>query len=127
MLTVAAVLALLALPMAAVTVLLLVVGRVQRAREAEISRQVSVTDAIHSELGAVVSPVVTRRFGRGWRIEIAVPFERPAIVGRVVGIAHAAMLRADARAAGRVAVMLTVQDVQVQRANVRRLNSAGGE
>jgi hypothetical protein len=37
------------------------------------------------------------------------------------------MLRADARAAGRVAVMLTVQEVQVQRTNVRRLNSAGGE
>ena len=92
MLTVATVLALLALPMAAVTVLLLVVGRVQCAREAEIGRQVSVTDAIHSELGAVVSPVVKRRFGHGWRIEIAVPFERPAIVGRVVSIAHAAML-----------------------------------
>lgn len=105
MLTVATVLALLAIPMAAVTVLLLVVGRVQRAREAEIGRRVSVTDAIHSELGAVVSPVVKRRFGRGWRIEIAVPFERPAIVGRVVGIAHAAMLRADARAESEREVM----------------------
>jgi hypothetical protein len=124
-LTVATVLAVLALPMAAVTAVLLVVGRVQRAREAEIARQVAVTDAIHSELGAVVSPVVKRRLGRGWRIEIAVPFERPAIVGRVVAIAHAVLLRADARAAGRVEVVLTAQEAQVQRANVRRLNSAG--
>jgi hypothetical protein len=124
-LTVATVLAVLILPMAAVTAVLLVVGRVQRAREAEIGRQVAVTDAIHSELGAVVSPVVKRRFGRGWRIEIAVPFQRPAIVGRVVAIAHAAMLHADARAAGRVEVVLTAQEARVQRANVRRLNSAG--
>jgi carbonic anhydrase/acetyltransferase-like protein (isoleucine patch superfamily) len=70
-----------------------------------------------------VSPVVKRRLGRGWQIEIAVPFEPPAIVGRVVAIAHAAMLHADARAAGRVEVVLTAQEAQVQRANVRRLNS----
>jgi len=124
-LTVATVLAVLALPMAAVTVLFLVVGRVQRSREVEIGRQISVTDAIHAELGAVVSPIVKRRFGRGWRIEIAVPFERSAIVGRVVAIAHAVMLRADARSSGRVEVVLTAQEAQVQRANVRRLNSAG--
>jgi hypothetical protein len=124
-LTVATVLAVVALPMAAVTVLLLVVGRVQRARDAEIGRQVAVTDAIHAELGPVVSPVVKRRFGRGWQVEIAVPFERPAIVGRVVTIAHAALFRADARTADRVEVVLTAQEAQVQRANVRRLNSAG--
>jgi len=122
-LTVATVLAVLVLPMAAVTALLLVAGRVQRAREAEIGRQVSVTDAIHGELGAVVSPVVKHRFGRGWRIEIAVPFERPAIVGRVVAIAHAALLRAAARSTARVEVVLTAQEAQVQRANVRWLSA----
>jgi hypothetical protein len=124
-LTVATVLAVLVLPLAAVTAMLLVVGRVQRSREVEIGRQVAVTDAIHAELGAVVSPVVKRRLGRGWRIEIAVPFERPAIVGRVVAIAHAALLRADARSAARLEVVLTAQEAQVQRANVRRLNSVG--
>ncbi len=125
MLTVATVLAVLVLPMAAVTAVLLVVGRVQRVRDAEISRQVTVTDAIHAELGAVVSPVVKRRLGRGWRVEIPVPFERPAIVGRVVAIAHAVMLRADARAAARLEVVLTAQEARVQRANVRRLQPAG--
>jgi len=124
-LTVATVLAVLVLPMAAVTAVLLVVGRVQRVRDAEISRQVTVTDAIHAELGAVVSPVVKRRLGRGWRVEIPVPFERPAIVGRVVAIAHAVMLRADARAAARLEVVLTAQEARVQRANVRRLQPAG--
>ena len=126
MLTVATVVVtLLALPMAAVGLLLLVVGRVQRAREDEIGRQVAMTDAIHAELGAVVAPVVKRRFGRGWRIEIPVPFQRPAIVGRVVAIAHASMLRADARAAGRIEVVLTAQEAQVERANFRRLHPAG--
>jgi len=124
-LTVATVLAVLVLPMAAVTAVLLVVGRVQRVRDAEISRQVTVTDAIHAELGAVVSPVVKRRLGRGWRVEIPVPFERPAIVGRVVAITHAVMLRADARAAARLEVVLTAQEARVQRANVRRLQPAG--
>ena len=111
MLTVATVLAVLVLPAAAVTVLLLTVGRVQRAREERITHQVGVTDALHAELGAVVSPVVKRRFRRGWRIEIAVPFERAAMVGRVVAIAQSAMVRADARAADRVKVVLTAQEV----------------
>ena len=124
MLTVSTVLGLLGLPLAAVTALLLVVGRIQRVREAEIGRQVAVTDAIHAELGAVVSPVVKRRLGRGWRIEIPVPFQRPAIVGRVVAIAHVAMLRADARTTGRVEVVLTAQEAEVQRANVRWFHSA---
>jgi hypothetical protein len=82
-----------ALPLTALAVLLSVVGWLERAREARIARQVGVTDAIHRQLGAVVAPVVTRRIGRGWRVAIAVPFESPAIVGRVVALAHAAMLR----------------------------------
>ena len=111
MLTAATVLAVLVLPTAAVTVLLLAVGRLERAREERITHQVAVTDAIHAELGAVVSPVVKRRFRLGWRIEIAVPFERAAMVGRVVAIAQSVMVRADARAADRVKVVLTAQEV----------------
>ena len=87
------VLVVVALPMAGLVGLLLVVKRRERAREARIARQVTVTDAIHGELGAVVAPVVTRRAGPGWRVAIAVPFESPAIVGRVVAIAHSALLR----------------------------------
>ena len=87
------VLVVVALPMAGLAALLVVIKRTERARETRIARQVALTDAIHRELGAVVAPVVTRRFGRGWRVGIAVPFERPAIIARVVGIVHAAMLR----------------------------------
>ena len=100
------VLVVVALPLAGLAALLLLVGRRERAREARIARQVAVTDAIHGELGAVVAPVVTRGAGRGWRVAIAVPFESPAIVGRVVAIAHAAMLRDGA---AELEIVLTAQ------------------
>lgn len=90
--TMVTVLTVVGLPLAALTAVLLAVGRVERAREALVARQIGVTDAIHRELGAVVAPLVKRRLGRGWRVEIAVPFESPPIVGRVGAIAHAAML-----------------------------------
>ena len=120
---VATVLGLLVLPVASVAVLLLVAGRVQRARDGWVFRQVAVTDAIHRELGAVVAPVVKHRLGRGWRIEIAVPFDRPALVGRVVAIAHAALLRSDVRATSGVAIVLRAQ-AEDAHANVRRLQPA---
>lgn len=82
-----------ALPVTGLVTLLLMAGRRECAREARIARQVVVTDAIHRELGAVVAPVMTRRLGRGWRVGIAVPFESPAIVARVVAIVHETMLR----------------------------------
>jgi len=87
------VLVVLALPLGGVVTLLLLVRRLEHLRGARIARQVALTDAIHRELGAVVAPVVKRRAGRGWRVAIAVPFESPVIVGRVIAIAHAAMLR----------------------------------
>lgn len=81
------------LPVTGLIGLLLMVGGLERAREARIARQVALTDAIHRELGALVAPVVEHRVGRGWRVVIAVPFERPALVGRIVAIAQAAMRR----------------------------------
>jgi len=105
------------LPMTLLAALLLAAGRIQRAREARIARQVGVTDAIHRELGAVVAPVVKRRFGHGWRVEIAVPFESPAIVGRIVAIAHAAMRPST------IEIALVAQGPEVRR-NVRKLQPA---
>lgn len=101
------------LPLAAVVALLGAVGRIERARETRIARQVAVTDAIHRELGAVVAPVVRRRFGGRFRVEIAVPFQSPATVGRVASIAHAA-LRGDA-----VDVVLTAQEPRELRIGAR--------
>jgi hypothetical protein len=119
MLTLAMVVAVVLLPASLVAAVLLAVGRIDRARAARIARQVAVTDAIHRELGAVVAPVVKRRFGRDWRVEMAVPFESPAIVGHVVSIAHTAMLRAAGRR--RIEIVLAAQEPRVRPNNVRKL------
>lgn len=76
-------------PAAVVLALPMLVRRVQRGRAEAVARQIELTDAIHRELGAVVAPFVTRgRRGR-WRVSIAVPLERPALVGAVLGIVRA--------------------------------------
>ena len=119
MLTLATLVGSVLLPAAFVAAVLLAVGRIERARDARIARQVAVTDAIHRELGAVVAPLVKRRFGRDWRVEIAVPFESPAIVGRVVAIAHRVMREAGER--GRLELVLAAQEPGMRRTNVRKL------
>ena len=82
-------------PLLAVVALLLLAARVQRAREAVIARQVSVTDAIHRELGPVAAPVVRKRAWGPWQVQIAVDFERPALVNAVLAAAWKAVARFD--------------------------------
>jgi hypothetical protein len=48
-------------------------------------RQISLTDALHERLGAIVAPVVRRRRG-GWQVHIAVPLERPALTEALLPI-----------------------------------------
>lgn len=57
-------------------------------REERYSRQITVTDAIHRELGPIVAPVVEKHPWGPWRVRIAVPFDRPAVVCRVVDVAQ---------------------------------------
>src|SRR5213078_3402296 len=76
------------LPLAAVLTLLGLAGWVERRRAAAIARQIDLTDAIHRDLGPVVAPWVTRRPGGRWRVRIAVPFDRPAVVEAVLEIVH---------------------------------------
>jgi len=59
-----------------------------RRREATVARQIRLTDAIAAELGAIVAPVVKRPLWGPWQIELAMPLGRPAMVGRVLAIAH---------------------------------------
>jgi hypothetical protein len=75
-------------PVVTVVALLLLVRRVERRRAAAVARQIELTDAIHRDLGAVVAPWVTRRSGGRWRVRIAVPFDRPAVVEAVLAIVH---------------------------------------
>lgn len=79
MTTLIAGLVLVAIPFLAVSVVLKLVERVQNRRDAARDQQIMLTDAIHWELGAAAAPVVDRQRG-GWRVSMAVPFDRPADV-----------------------------------------------
>lgn len=74
------------LPFLAVWALLDLSRRIQRRREERVARQIALTDAIHWELGAIAAPTVTRRSGGGWRVSIAVPLERPAVVAAILRV-----------------------------------------
>ncbi|MEK7700399.1 MAG: hypothetical protein AAB418_00200 [candidate division NC10 bacterium] len=83
------ILAVLLFPFAAVLGLLLLTTRIERARAAIVARQIALTEALHRDLGPVVSPWVTRRGGR-WRVSVAVPFDRPALVEAVLAVVQRA-------------------------------------
>ena len=68
--------------------LLVVADRMQRRRDHVTARQVSITDAIHHELGAVVAPTVQKSAWGPWRVVIPVRFEDPGFASRILSIAH---------------------------------------
>ena len=82
----------------------------QRTRLDEIAHQIAVTDAIHAELGAVVSPVVRRPLGRGWRLTIPVPLDRPDTVTQVVSAACSVFSEPERTRPGRFEIVLTPQE-----------------
>ncbi len=124
MLTLLGVLAVVSLPVATVVGLLLLTARVERARARRTAWQVAVTNAIHREMGAVVAPTVTKRLGRACQLVLRVPFERPALVGRVLAIARRALVAFAGPAADRVQIVLLPQCEIVSR-DVERLLALG--
>ena len=77
----------LAMPLAALAALVMLTERRQQRRQAEVLRQIALTDALHARLGALVAPVVRWR-RRAWQVAVAVPFERPAVVTAVLATVH---------------------------------------
>ena len=73
----------LAAPIIALAALIMLIERRRQRRQAEVLRQIALTDALHARVGAVVAPVVRWRH-RAWHVAVAVPFERPAIVAAVL-------------------------------------------
>jgi len=124
------VLAVVIVPASVVLALLLLAESAQRARERRISRQVAVTDAIDAEFGLLLAPVVTRRRGGAWRVEVAMPLDQAAMVGRVVALAHAAMQRAEPRLAS-LDVVVRAPEIDaapsIDVADRRHQRSHGGE
>jgi hypothetical protein len=86
--TALAIFSVLAIPVVALVVLLRLVDGHERRRREVVSRQITLTDAIHAALGPVVAPLVRRdRHGR-WIGVLAVPAGYPHI-GLMVEIAQA--------------------------------------
>jgi hypothetical protein len=79
-------------------------------REGMIARQIRLSDAIADELGPIVAPVVVKPLGGPWRVEIKVPVGRPAIVSRIVAIAHDTLTRSGA---DRYELVLTPEPARV--------------
>ena len=104
----------LAFPIALLTAALLFMERRARIRLAECARQVAVTDAIHAELGAIVSPIVRCRLGGRWQLAIPVPFDDLDTVGRVVRAAYEGFDAPD-RLPGRFEIVLSAQEKFVPR------------
>ena len=67
----------------------------RKRRAEEVRRQIALTDAIDSELGSIVAPVVKKPLWGPWRVHIAVPFARPLAVGRILTVAHEVFTIAD--------------------------------
>ena len=86
MIATAVILAVLLVPAAALVGLMLALEARQRARDAVAARQIMLTDAVHAELGAIVSPVVEKRAFGPWRVVFAVPEGRPREIGRLMAI-----------------------------------------
>ncbi|HEY7601130.1 MAG TPA: hypothetical protein VIB60_01355 [Methylomirabilota bacterium] len=104
MLTAALMLLTISSPVLVVVGLLALAAWRDRRRDAVLARQIRLTDAIADELGSIVAPVVTKPLGRPWRVDIHVPVGRPAMVSRIVGIAHDTLTRLGA---GRYELVLT--------------------
>jgi hypothetical protein len=79
----------------------------RKRRQKAIERQIALTDAIDGRLGAIVSPVVKKPLWGPWQIQIAVPFSRPAAVGRILAVAHEVLSVADRMNPGRYEIVLT--------------------
>ena len=95
MLNVATVILTISSPILVVLGLLSLAAWRDRRRETVVARQIRVTDAIARELGAIVAPVVRKPLGGPWRVSIQIPVGRPALVSRIVAIAHETLTRSS--------------------------------
>jgi hypothetical protein len=121
-----AVLILMSSPILVIVGLLALAEWRDRRRDAIVSRQIRLTDAIAEEVGPIVAPVVLKPLGRPWRVEVRVPVNRPALVSRIVAVAHDTLTRTGA---GRYELILSpapspVRPVPSIPDSVRRLRAA---
>jgi len=110
----------LATPVALMLTLTAHLDRSRMRRDVEIRRQIALTDALHARLGAAVAPIVRRQHG-SWRIAVAVPFERPAVVDEVLASVDSEFGRAP------FTIVLSRQTPPAPAAKASRAVAHGGE
>jgi hypothetical protein len=115
------------IPFLAVWGLLALSGRVTRAREVRVARQIVLTDAIHRELGAVAAPEVRRNWTGGWIVSVQLPLYREALVGAVTRITHDLFRRLDRRETPRVRVVLIPQEIRPRRRPLAVTSTRAGD
>jgi hypothetical protein len=120
-----AALVIVAIPFVAVSAVLTLVERLQNRRDAARDRQIMLTDAIHWELGAAAAPVVSRRFGGGWRVFMAVPMDRPAEVAALLRVTQRHFSE-DAEGTESLEIVLTPNSSVVSPCSVKSLTPARG-
>ena len=103
------------LPAALLTAVMLLSTWRARTRLRAIARQIAVTDAIHGELGAVVSPVVRHRLWGRWQLMIPVPFDDLDTVTHVVRTAYGAFDAPERKNPGQFEIVLSPQERPVPR------------
>ena len=103
------------LPAALLTAVMLLSTWRARTRLLAVARQIAVTNAIHGELGAIVSPVVRHRLRGRWQLIIPVPFDDLDTVTHVVRTAYGAFDAPERTKPGRFEIVLSPQERPVPR------------
>jgi hypothetical protein len=100
------------LPFAAVVGLLWLARVIREKRDADVARQIILTDAIHRELGAVAAPVVRRSWTRGWTVSVRLPLHREETVGIITRITHDLFRRLDRQDPPALRLVLIPQELR---------------
>jgi hypothetical protein len=77
-----------------------------RRRHRAIAHQITLTDAIARELGAIVAPVVRKPWIGPWEIEIPVPALRPGNAGLLQTVVQRALAYGERLSPGRYRLIL---------------------
>jgi hypothetical protein len=59
---------------------------VRMRRRAVIARQITLTDALDAQFGALVAPVVTKPLFGPWEVRIAVPLLGSSVLARIIAV-----------------------------------------
>lgn len=109
MLTLLAGIAMAMTPFLAIGALLWLSERFRNRREARYARQIALTDALHREVGAATAPIVRKPLGRGWRVSMAVPLDRPATVATIIRVTGRVLTEWEGPGARPFRIVLTPQ------------------